>query len=145
VRCHRVRSGLTPNNRCFIEPKQPSSFGQAFEFVLARIGEVEAGSLENCRCRSRKQDFAGLSQRRDPRGNVYRHTTQMLPMAFNLSGMNASSHFDAVLLRGLPDGCRTANRARRAIEHRKESVAARIHFDAAEAVQFPTHAVVMPG
>src|SRR6187397_1382182 len=103
-----------PNNRCFIEPKQQSSFGQTLEFVLAGIGKVEAGSLENCCRRSRKQDFTGLRQRPDPRSNVYRHTTQMLPMAFNLSGMNAGAHFDAVLLRGLPDGCRAANRARRA-------------------------------
>jgi len=60
-------NGWSGRTGCVIEAKQPSSFGQTFEFMLIRIREAEAGSLENCRSGSRKQDITGLRQRRYPR------------------------------------------------------------------------------
>jgi hypothetical protein len=117
------------------EAEHPSSFGETFEFVLARVREGKAGSFKNGCRRSREKDFTGLRKGCYARCNVDCHTAQVLPLPFNLARMNAGAHLYTVLLRSLLDSRCATNRARRAIEHGKESVAAAIHFNPTKAVE----------
>ena len=84
-------------------------------------------------------DLRRLCERGHPLAGVHRDPADVVPADLDLSGVQADTYVEMEVERGVADGARAADRARRSIERRDKPVADGLHFPASEAAEPVAH------
>ena len=110
----------------------------ALELVVSAIAKADAGTGDEISHGTRDPDGRWFGQRGDAGGDVHRDTGDVVASKLDLAGMDAASHFDAELVRGVADRTCAFDGAGRPVERRDEAVAGGVYFPAPIARQLPT-------
>ncbi len=94
--------------------------------------------------RSRDQDLTRAGLRGHTRPGVHDDSRQVLSLPLDLAGVDSAPNLQPQLPHRLADRPRAADRARRTLEGGEETIAGGVHLAAAEALDLPPHAGVMP-
>jgi hypothetical protein len=103
--------------------KKRSFAGQTSEHVLTAFFVCDPRTGHKVLHGTRDQDFARLRSHRYACSDMDRDTTDFVPNHFALTGTQSAAHFEAERSYFVTNTARTANRAGRPIECRKQAVA----------------------
>src|SRR5829696_4527435 len=109
----------------------------------ASISEPQSRSRDEILHGPRRQHLARSGQRRDPSGRVDGDTANIVPDAFDLSGVDPGADLETQTPDSFGDGHGTPDRASRPVEGGEEAVPRRVDLLSAEVNEFGPHSLVM--
>src|SRR3954453_13636005 len=98
----------------------------AFEFVVASVGEFDAGAGDEVDDRGRDEGLAGIGERGDSSGDVDADAGDVVADELDLSGVKATAQFDVECGKGNGEVARAADGAGGSVEDGERTVAGRL-------------------
>src|SRR2546423_11251893 len=109
--------------------------GDAFELVVAFVGELHAGAHNKLCHGSRRPDFAGAGFGCDAGGDVDGDAADVIAADFDLAGVDAAADVEPELTGGIADRTGTLEGPGGSVEGGEEAVAGRLDLAASEAYE----------
>src|SRR5262245_23395104 len=113
--------------------------GQSFEHVRAALFESDPRACHKVFDGIRDEHFSGPRRRRDARADVDGDATDLVAEHFALTRMETAPYVEPERSHVVADSARTADRARRPVERREETVAGAIDLAAAKSYELAAH------